>query len=68
MPKLTSAIDPSSPAFKALESTNRRLRDELAERVAITARGGSDKSRERHILDRVQIGDCLLYTSDAADE
>jgi len=28
MPKLTSAIDPSSPAFKALETTNRRLRDE----------------------------------------
>jgi len=49
MPKLTSAIDPSSPAFKALETTNRRLRDELAERVAVTARGGSDKSRERHV-------------------
>ena len=49
MPKLTSAIDPSSPAFKALESTNRRLRDQLAERVAVTARGGSDKSRERHV-------------------
>ena len=49
MPKLTSAIDPSSPAFKALESTNHRLRDELAERVAVTARGGSDKSRERHV-------------------
>ncbi len=49
MPKLTSAIDPSSPAFKALESTNRRLRDELVERVARAARGGSDKSRERHV-------------------
>ncbi|MDP3400629.1 MAG: carboxyl transferase domain-containing protein, partial [Brevundimonas sp.] len=49
MPKLTSAIDPSSPAFKALETTNRRLRDELAERVAVTARGGSDASRERHV-------------------
>lgn len=49
MPKLTSAIDPSSPAFKALETTNRRLRDALAERVAVTARGGSDASRERHV-------------------
>ncbi|MBO9502633.1 carboxyl transferase domain-containing protein [Brevundimonas sp. A19_0] len=49
MPKLTSAIDPSSPAFKALETTNRRLRDELVERVARAARGGSDKSRERHV-------------------
>ena len=32
-----------------METTNRRLRDELAERVAVTARGGSDKSRERHV-------------------
>ena len=27
MPKLTSAIDPNSPSFKALDAHNRALRD-----------------------------------------
>ncbi|MFO0412713.1 MAG: methylcrotonoyl-CoA carboxylase, partial [bacterium] len=49
MPKLTSAIDPHSPTFKALDSHNRALRDELHARVAKAARGGSDASRDRHV-------------------
>ena len=49
MPKLTSSIDPSSTGFRALESHNRALRDELRARVAKAALGGSEKSRERHV-------------------
>jgi 3-methylcrotonyl-CoA carboxylase beta subunit len=49
MPKLTSAIDLHSPAFKALDAHNRALRDELHEKVAKAARGGSDASRDRHV-------------------
>ncbi len=49
MPKLTSAIDPHSPAFKAFDAHNRALRDELHARVARAARGGSDASRDRHV-------------------
>jgi 3-methylcrotonyl-CoA carboxylase beta subunit len=49
MPKLTSAIDPNSPAFKALDAHNRALRDELRARVAQAALGGPEKSRERHV-------------------
>ncbi|HVL40608.1 MAG TPA: carboxyl transferase domain-containing protein, partial [Brevundimonas sp.] len=49
MPKLTSAIDPNSPAFKALDAHNRALRDELHARVARAARGGTDASRDRHV-------------------
>ena len=49
MPKLTSAIDTTSAAFRKLDAHNRALRDELYERVARAARGGSDKARERHV-------------------
>ncbi|WP_298124148.1 carboxyl transferase domain-containing protein [Brevundimonas sp.] len=49
MPKLTSAIDKTSPAFKALDAHNRALRDDLYARVARAARGGSDASRDRHV-------------------
>lgn len=49
MPKLTSAIDPNSAAFKALDAHNRALRDDLYEKVAKAARGGSDASRDRHV-------------------
>lgn len=49
MPKLTSAIDTSSAAFKALDAHNRALRDELYAKVAKAARGGSDASRDRHV-------------------
>ncbi|MFC7378819.1 carboxyl transferase domain-containing protein [Brevundimonas sp. GCM10030266] len=49
MPKLTSAIDTSSAAFKALDAHNRALRDELYAKVEKAGRGGSDASRERHV-------------------
>jgi 3-methylcrotonyl-CoA carboxylase beta subunit len=49
MPKLTSAIDTGSAAFKALDAHNRALRDDLHARVATAARGGSDASRDRHV-------------------
>ena len=49
MPKLTSAIDANSSAFTALDAHNRRLRDELRDKVAKAALGGSEKSRERHV-------------------
>src|SRR5690606_35612117 len=49
MPKLTSAIDRNSPAFRKLDAHNRALRDELYETVARAALGGSEKSRERHV-------------------
>ena len=49
MPKLTSAIDPQSPSFKALHAHNTALNAELRERVAKAGRGGSDASRDRHV-------------------
>ena len=49
MPKLISAVDRNSPAFKTLDAHNRALRDELFDKVAKAARGGSDASRDRHV-------------------
>ena len=49
MPKLTSAVDPQSPQYKSLHAHNSALVAELRDRVALAARGGSDKSRERHV-------------------
>jgi len=49
MPKLTSAVDPHSPAFKALHAHNTALNADLRDRVARAARGGSDASRDRHV-------------------
>jgi 3-methylcrotonyl-CoA carboxylase beta subunit len=49
MPKLSSAIDPNSAAFKALHAHNSALVAELREKVAKAARGGSDASRDRHV-------------------
>ena len=49
MPKLTSAVDPHSPQYKALHAHNSALVDDLRARVAQAARGGSDKARDRHV-------------------
>lgn len=49
MPKLTSAVDPQSPQYKSLHAHNSALVADLRDRVAKAARGGSDKSRERHV-------------------
>ncbi|AAZ54986.1 carboxyl transferase domain-containing protein [Thermobifida fusca] len=45
---LTSAIDPTSPAFHANAETNRALAAELRRRLADAARGGPPHARERH--------------------
>lgn len=49
MPKLTSLIDPSSAAFKALHAHNTALNAELRDKVAKAALGGSQASRDRHV-------------------
>ncbi|PZN93239.1 MAG: methylcrotonoyl-CoA carboxylase [Alphaproteobacteria bacterium] len=49
MPKLTSAVDPQSPKYNSLHAHNSALVAELRDHVAQAARGGSDKSRERHV-------------------
>jgi 3-methylcrotonyl-CoA carboxylase beta subunit len=49
MPKLTSSIDPNSPAYKALHAHNTALNAELRDKVAKAALGGSEASRERHV-------------------
>ena len=48
MPKLTSALDPASEAFQKNAAVNRALVDELHQRVATAALGGSEASRQRH--------------------
>src|SRR3569833_3144079 len=49
MPKLSSAVDPKAEAFLANRAHNEALVAELRERVAQTARGGSEDSRKRHV-------------------
>src|SRR6218665_1814077 len=49
MPKLTSAVDANSPAFRTLSAHNRALNDDLRARVAKAALGGSEASRDRHV-------------------
>lgn len=48
-PTLTSKIDPESPDAKSNAAHNRALVDDLREKVAKTALGGSEGSRERHV-------------------
>ncbi len=48
MPKLTSSLDPNSPAFQANFAHNQALVDDLYGRTAKTALGGSEASRQRH--------------------
>ncbi len=47
-PTLTSAHDPDSSEARTNAEHNRALVAELRERVATAARGGSDRSRDRH--------------------
>ncbi len=48
-PVLTTKLDRSSTDAKAREAHNRALNDDLRERVATAALGGSERSRERHV-------------------
>ncbi|GAB3483177.1 carboxyl transferase domain-containing protein [Nocardiopsis coralliicola] len=45
---LRSAVDTGSAAFTANAEANRTLAEQLRERIARTARGGSDAARDRH--------------------
>ncbi|MGZ6020499.1 MAG: carboxyl transferase domain-containing protein, partial [Phenylobacterium sp.] len=49
MRKLSSAIDPNSPAHAANAKVNRALAAELRERAGKAALGGSEDSRKRHV-------------------
>lgn len=48
-PVLTSLLDREAPEAKARFSHNKALADELREKVAEAALGGSEKHRERHV-------------------
>ncbi|WDF34374.1 carboxyl transferase domain-containing protein [Arthrobacter agilis] len=48
METLTSKVDPLSPAFAANANAQQELVDELRTRLAATALGGPQRSRERH--------------------
>ncbi|CAO1652368.1 Acetyl/propionyl CoA carboxylase, beta subunit [Salinibacterium sp. NYA9b] len=49
MEKISTAAQPSHPTFAANEESMRGLVEQLRERLATTALGGSEKSRERHV-------------------
>ncbi|MFM9851258.1 MAG: carboxyl transferase domain-containing protein [Sphingomonadaceae bacterium] len=48
-PCLTTSIDSNSESFRANAAHNRALKDALWAKVAEAARGGNEKSRERHV-------------------
>jgi 3-methylcrotonyl-CoA carboxylase beta subunit len=49
MERISTAARPSHPTFVANDESMRALVEQLRERLAMTALGGSEKSRERHI-------------------
>ena len=49
MPKLASKIKPDSAAFKVNSAAMKVLVEDLQAKVGAISRGGSDRSRERHI-------------------
>jgi len=49
MERISTAARPSDPTFAANEESMRSLVEQLRERLATTALGGSEKSRERHV-------------------
>ena len=48
-PVLRSAVDPASAAFARTAQAHRDLAADLRERLATAARGGSERSRARHV-------------------
>ena len=46
---LTSKVDEGSEAYRTYAARNRRLAEELRDRVAHAALGGPEKHRERHV-------------------
>jgi 3-methylcrotonyl-CoA carboxylase beta subunit len=60
-PRLDSLIDPQSEAGRRNARVNQALADELRDRLAVTARGGPDRARDRHtgrgkLLPRDRVG------------
>ena len=49
MPKIVSKINPDSAEFRTNAAAMQTLVDDLREKVAKIALGGSERSRERHI-------------------
>ncbi|MBN8552657.1 MAG: methylcrotonoyl-CoA carboxylase [Caulobacterales bacterium] len=49
MPKLSTSVDRSSPAFQTLKAHNEALAHDLRARTAKAALGGPERSRERHV-------------------
>lgn len=49
MPKLVSKINPDSEAFRTNRDAMKALVKDLREKVAVIAKGGSERSRERHL-------------------
>ncbi|WP_299165376.1 carboxyl transferase domain-containing protein [uncultured Arthrobacter sp.] len=49
METLASMLDPSAEAFRQNDAGQRALADELRDRLAHTALGGPERSRERHV-------------------
>ena len=49
MEMLRTAVDPSGPAYAANEAAQRALVDDLRDRLRTSARGGPERSRERHV-------------------
>ncbi|TQO20985.1 3-methylcrotonyl-CoA carboxylase beta subunit [Rhodoglobus vestalii] len=49
MERISTAARPSHPTFVANDESMRALVEQLRERIATTALGGSEKSRDRHV-------------------
>ena len=49
MPVLKTALDTSSPVFKANDAINRSLVETLRQRTGLAALGGPEESRKRHL-------------------
>jgi 3-methylcrotonyl-CoA carboxylase beta subunit len=49
MPRLSSSVDRAAPAFQALKTHNEGLARDLRQAVSQAARGGPERSRERHV-------------------
>ena len=49
MPKLSTKINPDSPAFRDNAVHMRALVDDLREKVGVISRGGSDRARDKHL-------------------
>ncbi|HRH19535.1 MAG TPA: carboxyl transferase domain-containing protein [Brevundimonas sp.] len=49
MPRLSSSVDRAAPAFQALKTHNEGLARDLHQKVSQAARGGPERSRERHV-------------------